>query len=205
MSTGSSTRQTIAHAIVVCGIIFAACSFVIAPLEKERASNERELNSLQARVATSAKQELSKQANARVLERANEYERAIQTRSEGANDELALHQVYHELASKWDIEIDRFDPSVIKVSTSRGKKDKDLLKPDFAASVRIDAVGTLDHVVAMLDELTRKAGFVSVRSMKISPLSGSADKRVKMRLECDHYSFAIPQGSDLVDNQDGKD
>ncbi len=202
--SSNATRQTLAHGVVVCGMIFAAFSFIIAPLESERASSQRQLNALQLKEASSARRLLEAESQDSIQQRASEYAQAIRDRSDTAGDELALHRIYHELAAKWEINIDRFDPSPLKLSTSRSKKDKNLLKPDFAATVSIDATGTLDHAVAMLDELTRTAGFVSVRSMKISPLTNTSEMLVRIRLECDHYSFEIPDEAATAVARDGR-
>lgn len=185
-----SSRQILAHAVVACGAIFGATSLLLAPLEHERLRGERELIALRLESANSAQREHAQRVASVAVDSASMFGDAIETRSAGARDELALHRVYHEIAAKWRIDIDRFDPSLIKVSEPRRKSQEELILPSFAASVRIDAIAPLDRVVGMIDELAETAGFVSVRSLTITPVADSADRSVRVRLECEHYAFA---------------
>jgi hypothetical protein len=191
MSSPTATgRQLFAHAIVVCGLVLGLTSFILAPLEKQRLQADRELAALRQDLSQAGERERILEAASVASESAAELRQAIADRSAGAMDELALHRVYHETSARWGVEIDRFDPSAVKVSLPRRNDDK-LVLPAFAATVRIDAVAPLESIVGMLDELSRTAGFMSVRSLKMTPVADSDEKAVRIRLENDHYSFAV--------------
>lgn len=190
ISQSATGRQLFAHAIVVCGLVLGLTSFILAPLEKQRLQADRELVALRQDLSQAGERERIFEIAAVAGENADELREAITDRSAGAMDELALHRVYHEISARWGVKIDRFDPSEAKVSLPRRNTDK-LVLPTFAATVRIDAVAPLESIVGMLDELSQTAGFMSVRSLKMTPVADSNEKSVRIRLENDHYSFAV--------------
>lgn len=204
----STQRDLFAHTIVICGMFFGAASFFIAPAIQQRSTTEAQLQAISS-------QQLREQATAgladaavETLQQARRFEQAILDRSAASSDELALYEVYRNLSSELGIEIVRFDPRPISASApgrSSKQSDSDKITPDFGASVRIDASGSLDAIVELIDRISSETGFVRIRSARITPNDEFGPGGVTLGLECEHYSFSVPDPSELVsDNEESE-
>lgn len=205
----SSQRDVLAHAVVVGGVFFGCASFFIAPAMQKRADTRAELVAVSSQLSES--EALSKRSDALLstLNNAQQYEQAILDRSAAASDELSLYEAYRSISSDLGIEIVRFDPrsiaSTVPTRSRRGEESK-AVSPEFAASVRIDASGPLPAIIELIDRISTEAGFVRVRSARITPNDEVGDDGVTLSLECEHYGFRVPDPSELFteDAADGE-
>jgi hypothetical protein len=86
--------------------------------------------------------------------------------------------------------------SAAPTRSRRGEQSK-TVSPVFAASVRIDASGPLPAIVELIDRISSEAGFVRVRSARITPNEEAGHDGVTLSLECEHFSFRVPDPSEL--------
>jgi hypothetical protein len=197
----TNPRELIAHAVIVSGIVFGAAAMLIAPRLEEQASRHAQLAAAQAEAQAIAERARLQHEAQGVIKQVSRIEEAIETRSAQASDEIALHRAYHDAADRYGLSIERFDPSPINRAPSRRRGDKkgpELPSPQFASTVRIDATGTLDAVIEFVEFISGHAGFVKFESLRITPDSETVASGVRLSLETEHYSFAIPDPESMA-------
>ncbi|MFU8830169.1 MAG: hypothetical protein ACNA8P_12150 [Phycisphaerales bacterium] len=188
-----STRDIFAQAVIVSALAFAASSMYIAPIVEDRDNTLATLQAINAEIYRSSDRDPRAGAAEAAIQTASRYRLAIDERSRYANDELALYETYRHLAEQTGITIDRFDPREIRATARpRGKDSAREVRPDFAAAVRIDATGDLPSVIDFIDRLGHEAGFVRIRSSRITPNGNQDNPTVRMTLEAEHFSFSLP-------------
>lgn len=195
-------RDMFAHAIVVAGLFFGASAFFVAPVIEEQQKARSELAAVYTQASRRENSALLSTATGIALKRAEQYRLAIESRSAASEDELTLYEVYRNISADLGISINRFDPRPLATTSgrrSRGKTEEKQVEPEFGASVRIDASGTLDSVIELIDRLSTVAGFVRIRSARITPNGETGTGGVMLTLECEHYSFAVPEPGSLAD------
>lgn len=196
----ASQRDVLAHAVVIGGVFFGCASFFIAPAMQKRADTQAELVAISTQFNES--ESMSRHFNALLSTHssAEQYEHAILERSAAASDELSLYEAYRSISSDLGIEIVRFDPrSIASTAPTRSRRGEETkaVSPEFAASVRIDASGPLPAIIELIDRISTEAGFVRVRSARITPNEEAGEDGVTLSLECEHYSFKVPDPSEL--------
>lgn len=199
-------RDIFAHAIVVAGLFFGASAFFVAPVIEEHENSRSELAAIYAQASERENLAVISTATRTALKQAEQYEQAIEVRSAASEDELTLYEIYRDISTDLGISIDRFDPRPIAVSAprrTRGKEEAKQLRPDFGASVRVDATGSLDSVISLIDRLNAEAGFVKITSARITPNGETGTGGVRLHLECEHYSFTVPDPKTLTEQEPG--
>jgi len=205
----ASQRDVLAHAVVVGGVFFACASFFVAPAMQKRADTRAELVAISTQLNESEARSRHSDALLNTLRSADRYEHAILERSAAASDELSLYEIYRSISTDLGIEIVRFDPRAVSSaapSRSRRGEESKAVTPEFAASVRIDASGPLPAIIELIDRISSEAGFVRVRSARITPNEEAGEGGVTLSLECEHFSFRVPDPSELFadDKSDGE-
>lgn len=198
--SGSTQRDLLAHTVVICGMFFGAASFFVAPAMNERDTAQAQLQAISTQQQLDQSSAGLADAAVQTLQQARLYERAIVDRSEASRDELALYEIYRNLSTELGIEIVRFDPRPITSSApgrSSRQSDSEKVVPVFGASVRVDASGSLDSIVELIERISAEAGFVRIRSARITPNDEFGPSGVTLGLECEHFSFRVPDPREL--------
>ena len=197
----SNPRDLIAHGVIVSSLVFGGAYMLLAPRLAERAEREAQLSAAQEAEDAIAQEAQLRQRASAVVEQLNRLEGSIEERSSQSSDELALHRAYHDAADQLGLSIERFDPSPIQQSSTRRRskqKEEDILQAEFASAVRIDATGTLDAAVEFVEFVSRSAGFVRIKSLRITPNDEVVASGIRLSLETEHYSFAVPDPASMA-------
>ncbi|MFB3430308.1 MAG: hypothetical protein ABL309_05270 [Phycisphaerales bacterium] len=201
----SSSRDLAAHAVVVAGLVFGGAFVFIAPRLEERADRQASLAAAQTEARAAAERTRLQTEASAMVEQLERFEHAIESRSSQASDEIALHRTYHDAANRFGLSIERFDPNPLRRASARRRGDKQsesLPEPDFASTVRVDATGTLDSVVEFVEFISSHAGFVRVKSLRVTPDAKHTAQGIRMSLETEHFSFTVPDPDSLASADD---
>jgi hypothetical protein len=180
-------RSLAAQGVIGLSVCLGGYAAVVMPLRERLGAARAQVAEAEARTAEVRAIEASM---ASVMERRARTERQIADLAAAGAMARSQEAVYTEVnarAADFGLQIDEFSP-VDRGREAPGQERSGLLPGDAILRCRFAATGTFGELALLLCAVSEESGFVSIRSVRLSPAGDTEQPLVHAEVETEHYA-----------------